>query len=266
MFYVKACQSATFYKKSKEGIKISTVQDIVVVIEAKKQIEAELEAIRKKLKQTADNLDLDNLDDCSYEEVRDLFKEIRYYADKRIVERLSIIVEQKKIEKYPELLKPTYYPEIDTLAISASEKLRLDKAARNNIKNYMTGKDKELSYPLSVEDLELLKGIGIVEKKYKFECLDCGCSCAVISESDLEKYKRSWELVNFEKTSGLTLEQEEEADKLFDEGYYSIHLFCIHDEEFEAEIASEEEFNEYKNNIEVVYKIVKKPDLAYEKL
>lgn len=55
---------------------------------------------------------------------------------------------------------------------------------------------KRLKYPLSIADLELLKSIGIVEKKYDFRCKDCKSSCAVISEGDLERYKRFWELLS----------------------------------------------------------------------
>ena len=66
---------------------------------------------------------------------------------------MSAIVETKKAEKYPDLLKPTYYPEIDTLDISDLEKLRLDKAARWNIRNYISKSNMDrLSYPLSIED------------------------------------------------------------------------------------------------------------------
>ena len=164
-------------------------------------MEEELKEITSKLKLQAKNLKSSDISDCGYEKCRNLYKHLQYYIeDERLLEELSAVVEKKKIEKYPELLKPTYYPEIDSLDISDSEKIRLDKAVRWNIRNYMSKNNtRKLTYPLSIEDLELLKSIGIVEKKYNFICKDCGSSCTIISESDLDKYKRFWELFELEK-------------------------------------------------------------------
>ena len=41
---------------------------------------------------------------------------------------------------------------------------------------------------LSIEDLELLRSVGVAEREYNFRCEKCGCSCDVISEEKLEKY------------------------------------------------------------------------------
>lgn len=48
--------------------------------------------------------------------------------------------------------------------------------------------------------------------------------------------------------------------------YYSLNYNCPKEVELDIEITSEEEFEKYKNNIEVVYRVVKYPDLTYEKL
>ena len=177
-------------------------------------------------------------------------------------------VRQKKIEKYPELLKPTYYPEIDSLDISESEKIRLDKAARWNVRNYLSENNiKKMTHPLSVDDLEMLKNIGIVEKKYNFRCKSCGSSCDIISESDLEKYKRFWELFELEKQKKITSEQLDELDQLEKDGFYEIYLCCMDEDECDdVEITNEKELSDYMRNVEVVYKVVKNPDLTYEKL
>ena len=101
-------------------------------------MEEKIKEIVNKLKLQAKNLKVSDLSDFSYEECRNLYKQIQYYIDdENLLNQLSTIVEKKKIEKYPELLKPTYYPEIDSLEISDSEKIRLDKAARWNVRNYM---------------------------------------------------------------------------------------------------------------------------------
>ena len=138
-------------------------------------MEEKIKEIVNKLKLQAKNLKVSDLSDFSYEECRNLYKQIQYYIDdENLLNQLSTIVEKKKIEKYPELLKPTYYPEIDSLEISDSEKIRLDKAARWNVRNYMNENNiKKMTYPLSIDDLEMLKSIGIVEKKYNFRCESC---------------------------------------------------------------------------------------------
>lgn len=238
-------------------------------IELKAKIEEELKAITNKLKSQANSVDISKLSDHTYEECRNLYKQIQYYIDdKYLLNELSAVVEKKKIEKYPELLKPTYYPEIDSLDISDLEKIRLDKAARWNVRNYMSENNiNKMTHPLFIDDLELLKSIGIVEKKYNFRCKSCGSSCTVISESDLEKYKRFWELFELEKQKKITSEQLDELDQLDKDGFYEIYLSCMDEDECDdVEITSEKELADYMRNVEVVYKVVKNPDLTYEKL
>ena len=238
-------------------------------IELKAKIEKELKDITNKLNSQANSIDISELNDHTYEECRNLYKQIQYYIDdKNLLNQLSTIVEKKKIEKYPELLKPTYYPEIDLLDIFDSEKIRLDKAARWNVRNYMNKNNiKKMTYPLSIEDLELLKSIGIVEKKYNFRCKSCGSSCDIISESVLEKYKRFWKLIELEKQKKITSEQLDELDQLEKDGFYEIYLCCMDEDECDdVEITNEKELSDYMRNVEIVYKVVKSPDLTYEKL
>lgn len=124
-----------------------------------------------------------------------------------------------------------------------------------------------MTYPLSIEDLELLKSIDIVEKKYNFRCKSCGSSCDIISESDLEKYKRFWELIELEKQKKITSEQLDELDQLEKDGFYEIYLCCMDEDECDdVEITNEKELSDYMRNVEIVYKVVKSPDLTYEKL
>lgn len=241
-----------------------------LTIQEKVKIEEGLKEITNKLKLQANSMEIADLNDFGYEECRDLFKQIQYYIeDKSLLNELSTSIEKKKTEKYPELLKPTYYPEIDSLDISDSEKLRLDKAVRWN-SNYININEnnlKKLSYPLSNSDLEMLKSIGIVEKNYRFRCKNCGSICDMISESDLEKYKRFWELFELEKQKKITNEQLDELDQLEKDGFYEIYLCCMDENECDdIEITNEKELFDYMENIEVVYKVIKSPDLTFEKL
>ncbi|MFG6369483.1 MAG: hypothetical protein K1W16_13920 [Lachnospiraceae bacterium] len=250
-------------------MKISTFNDLLLTVQAKIKTEEELKDITSKMKSQVNELELSSFEACTYEASRDLFEQIQYYIDdKELLNKLSEIIETKKIKKYPELLKPTYYPEIDSLNISDSEKLRLDKAARWNFRNYVSKNNIEkLSYPLSINDLKLLKRVGVVEKKYDFRCKECGSSCTVISESDLERHKRFWELQKLEKENKITNEQLDELDQLDKNGFYEIYLYCDNDRECsEIEIVNKKELDEYMNNVEIIYKVAKSPDLRYEKL
>lgn len=232
-------------------------------------MEEKLKEVVNKLKLQAKNLKVSDLSDFSYEECRNLYKQIQYYIDdENLLNELSAVVEKKKIEKYPELLKPIYYPEIDSLDISDSEKIRLDKAARWNVRNYMCENNiNKMTHPLSIDDLELLKSIGIVEKKYNFRCKSCGNSCDIISESDLEKYKRFWELFELEKQKEITDEQLNELDQLEKDGFYEIYWCCMDEIECdEVEITNEKELSDYMRNVEVVYNVAKSPNLTFEKI
>ncbi|MDR1769644.1 MAG: hypothetical protein LBS02_03255 [Hungatella sp.] len=167
------------------------IQDVLKLIEEKEKLKINLEAVGNELKNAANNLDLNEFDNYDYEATRNLYAQVQYLIDDERRKKLSDIVVAKKILKYPQLLKPTYYPEIDALNISDEEKLRLDKAAYMNTRYYMSWDNlNRLEYKLSIEDLELLKTIGVVEKRYNFRCEDCGDQCITISECDFEKYKR----------------------------------------------------------------------------
>lgn len=240
------------------------IQDVLKLIEEKENLKVKLETVGNKLKDAVNVLDLNALDNYDYETIRDLYAQIQYLVDDEGRKKLSDVVAAKKILKYPQLLKPTYYPEIDTLNISDEEKLRLDKAAYMNTRYYMSWDNLDrLEYKLSIQDLELLKSIGIIEKKYSFRCKDCGDPCITISEGDLEKYKRVFQLE--EMGNSLTDEQEEELDKLYEQGFYCIEVCCM-ECDLDYEITNQKALDDYKSYIKEIYKVVKSPDLTFDKL
>lgn len=240
------------------------IQDVLKFIEKKEKLQINLEAVGNELKNAANNLDLNEFDNYDYEATRNLYAQVQYLIDDERRKKLSDIVVAKKILKYPQLLKPTYYPEIDALNISDEEKLRLDKAAYMNARFYMSWDNLDrLEYKLSIQDLELLKSIGIIEKKYSFMCKDCGDPCITISESDLEKYKRVFQLEKM--GNSLTDEQEEELDKLYEQGFYCIEVCCM-ECDFDYEITNQKVLDDYKSYMKEIYRVVKSPDLTFEKL
>ena len=240
------------------------IQDVLKLIETKERLQVELESVRSDLVGAVNNLNFDSLENYDYETVKDLFASVQYLIGDNQRDTLSTIVSAKKIQKYPRLLKPTYYPEIDTLNISDEEKLRLDKAAYMNARYYMSWDNLDrLEYKLSIQDLELLKSIGIVEKKYSFRCKDCGDPGITISESDLEKHKRVFQLEKM--GNSLTDEQEEELDKLYEQGFYCIEVYCMECDS-DYEITNQKVLDDYKSHIKEIYRVVKSPDLTFEKL
>lgn len=238
--------------------------EILKIIDDKYKAEEEVKKIKTKLAEAANNLELRIFDDCDYESAKKIYNSIKYcVSNKNIVEKIATIVEAKKIEQYPALLKPTYYPEIDMLDISDSEKLKLDKVAKQNFRNYIS-KNNAHKLNVSLHDMILLSSVGIAEKRYDFMCKKCGCSCDIVSEKDLIKHKRAWELEK--KCSELTDEQKEELSKLYEDGFSTIFVCCVNCDEFDESICSEAELKGYESYINILYKIVKEPNLKYENL
>ena len=64
----------------------------------------------------------------------------------------------------------------------------------------------------------------------------------------------------------MTEELEQELETLEEDGAGYIYLTCMDDDEFEDEITDMEQFQKYKNNMDTSYRIIKSPDLTYEKL
>ena len=133
-----------------------------------------------------------------------------------------------------------------------------------NTRYYMSEDNLDrLEYKLSVEDLELLASIGVIEKKYTFRCKDCDDPCITISESDLEKYKRVFYLEGL--GNSRTDEQDKELDELYEKGFYCISICCM-ECDLDYEIANQKDLEDYKTYIKEIYKVEKSPDLTYEKL
>lgn len=241
-----------------------TLRDL---IRERKELQKKTMELYAQAEALIEKLTPQDLEACSYEDVKDIIYEIQLSVSDEKRKELMSVIERKKREAYPAMYKPTYFPEIDALPISADEKLRLDMAARQNVRYLMIKENfDKLKYPLSIADLNLLKSIGIVEKNYLFRCRDCGEPATRMSESELLKYKRVWELEQVDYKE-LSEEQQEELDTLLDEGAGIIYIECL-ECGYSKEITSLKELDEYNRSGKVsnFYKVVKTPDLTYEKL
>ena len=261
----------------------NTVNDLLLMLNTLKEHESELNKIQQKFRTAVNNLKINDFKQESYESARDLLKSIQYQIDdKAFLKQLSDIVYEKKIQKYPELLKPTYYPEIDTLEISDEEKLWLDKVARKYYASYIrtvkidgtiyTGIKKEYGLEkgvfYSIEHLEMLKNIGVVERYYNFQCKDCNDSCCMVSETELNNHKRVWKLYKTQKERLLGSNELEILDDLERDGYGLIYVECMDECDTYYEVLNLNDFEKCMENnlINIAYKVVKRPDLTYENL
>lgn len=237
---------------------IKSIKEQIVVIKK----------LKEELKTDCNQLTVEDFNDVTYDEMKSIYNEIKFVLNNDNITKLSDVLEEKKKEKFPELSKATYYPEINNLDISDKERLRLDKAARNSHRLLIyEGRLKLGLYSeLSQEDVDLLYSIGILKRYYDFKS-PAGNSSARMSEDELNKYKRIWELE--EKRYDLTEDESKELDLLYGEyccGCIQLYDINDNDDDYFKEIADRKALDEYKENIDIYYKFSKVPDLTYEKL
>lgn len=242
------------------------IRTIVVMLETlraqKDLLKKELDHVQKEIIGILNELKKDELEELSYEELKTIYKKEQASLNSQVKQAFLNVMESKKKEKYPQLKRPTYFPEIDKLDLSDEEKLRIDKTARKNVKFYMSEDSLERNeFGLSLRDLELLESIGVAGKMYGFYCPDCCNRCILVSEEDMKKHERVWELETIQNPSK---DEIEEFDRMqYD--YGCIYLECM-DCDTSYEITNKKEFDDFEKHRKVFYKIVKKPDLSSENL
>lgn len=237
------------------------------LIVQKKTIEEQLKSLRKQISEIAGTITPDTLKNLSYDEIKAIWDDIKYEVKPK--SSFDAIINEKKIEKYPELRKAVYYPEINVLPISEEEKIRLDRAANKNYRSHISRYNiNRLPAPLSIEDLEMLKDIGVVEKKFMFLCPECGCSATTVTEEELKKYKRTWELNRIEKERKLPEAELDELDKLYEEGYFEIYVSCMDCDDGYEVIESREELDKYmeEQKCTPIYCVKKQPESKWKKI
>ena len=243
---------------------MSDFGELILKISERKDLESDLKSNEEDIKNILCRIDLKEIKEdkhCDYHTWKSIMDDIRLMIPEDLKGEFNILLHCKKIEAYPELLKATYFPEINQLNIPDSEKVRIDEAARVNCRYHMTDNNlSRLEYKLSVEDLEMLESVGVAEKNYAVRCKCCGDQIAWITQYEFDNYKRYFELLENEC---LTEEEEIEADELCSDGFYELYAYCD-DCESEICINNLKEFNDLHFNI--AYKVIKRPDLTYEKL
>lgn len=226
----------------------------------------EMDVLRKERQKLAEQLMPDDFNNLTYEDCKEIYDNFK--SDIGYMEKIEIkaIISNKKLLKYPELSKPTYYPEINKLNVSDNEKLRLDKLARvsyrKRIYDWSMSQNK-----MSEKDIEIFVSLGIAEKRHLFYCPNCGDAALELTEDKFAKYKRTWELKEKIKTSSNEKEIKDILDEfndLIDAGYETITIECMDCDNY-YEINSMDDLNELSSD-KPVYCFFKEPDLTYERL
>ena len=138
----------------------------------------------------------------------------------------------------------------------------MDKILRKNHGYYVSKTTyKKLGFN-SLDELELLASIGIVEKMYEIRCPECWNRLDTISLKDLELHKRVWDIGD---RMPVSEEEHDEWDKLEDMGYGYLSMYCDNCNE-EIYVGSAKEFKEVKDDLLPLYKINKMPDLWSEQI
>lgn len=184
-----------FINKNKKGyIMAGIIENLRRNIEEYNKLNEKMDKVRKERETLTLQLNPKDIENLTYKDCKILFDNIKYYIkDKKIKLEIEGILYNKKILEYPQMLKPTYYPEIDKLSVSENDKLRLDKLARKNYRVYIRDWTIDGS-DFTQEELEMFVNIGIAEKHYDFLCNSCGEVMFSTSENDLNLHKKVWEL------------------------------------------------------------------------
>lgn len=239
------------------GMGTGIVNELINKLYKQQNLEDELDDLKRDVMFLKKKLTKEELEDLSYEDFKWLWDKVGYggvgYLFKDIYER-------KRLEKYPELCRAVYFPEINTLDISDEHKRRIDRALRNNINSEITETNIEYGNikGIEIEDIKPLYELGILRKTIVFKIY--GETCLVLKENELNKYLRAWELID--KGINLSYSEEAELDSLEKDGYYYIY---INDEVGNfVDLNRKEDFDNYEEKY-YFYKICKKPDLSWDK-
>lgn len=233
------------------------VNELINKLYMQKNLEDELDDLKRDIMDLKRKLTKEELDSLSYEDFKWLWDKVGYG---NVAYRFKDIYKKKRLEKYPELCRAVYFPEINTLDISDEDKRRIDRALRNNINNEITETNIEYGKikGIEIEDIEPLYELGILRKIIVFKI--CSETCLALKEDELNKYLRAWELID--KGINLSYSEEAELDLLEKDGYY-----CIYFEDkygnFVA-LTCKEDFDKYEEKY-YFYKICNKPDLSWDK-
>lgn len=225
--------------------------DIYTILSLKEQLD-DINKQRKDLtaaiKKYCESLDTEYLKTLDYVEFKEFFYSLENYLPKNI----QAFYRKVREEKYPELKKSIYYPELNQIGFLSSEKIKTIDNLLGTLwskKGNFIGRAFDIAAGLNKEESKKLKTFccekRIFAKKYAFLCLCKNCTSRLFSEEEFNQIKKYYE-------SGI-------GD--IEEPY--IYIECEYDSENCYEIYDKKSFEnaEYK----IFYVKEKEPDNRHEK-
>ena len=247
---------------------MSTINEVLEIRNKYDALKKQEEELWHEMKEVFNVIDIEEYQKLNYDECKNVFEKVLYRIDDEVKNKLSEILKKKKAEVYPEILKAHYYPELNTLSLSDKDTVEIDNFIRHHLRHIFTENLINECKPLT-ENIDGIVSLGILEKKYSLKCCECGDSSETLSQDELDRHKRIWEIEAIVKDTGWTDELDAEFYCLYEEcSHGCIEIYCMDCDDMHKEITNLNEFEEYLSdgNIEVYYRINKNPNLTYEKL
>lgn len=227
--------------------------DIYTILSLKEQLD-DLDKKRtclcSNIKKYCESLDPEYLKTLDYAELKDFFRALELY----LPESIQTVYKEIREEKYPELKKAVYYPELNQIDFLPLKKIKtIDTLLGKKWKKDIFIYDPFYSAAgLSSEEQEKFNDFavkkGIFARKYRFRC-KCGkCFGRLFSENAFNNMKRYYE-------SGIDTTGSDEVDSYF-------YIECEYDTDYDLEICDKKSFERAKYDI--CYIKVKEPNTEHE--
>lgn len=230
----------------------------------KEELEKEIHDLDNDIRTLEKKLAPEEVENMSYEKLKWLLYEIEYGVTRPKRVKFEEIIERKREEKYPELKRAVYFPDINLLFIPDKDKKRIDRALADNCR-FMLSEERIMRGVITgikVDELETLHKIGVLKKSVGFYIE--GEYCCTYSEDELNKYFRYFELDEKFSNSDLSIDELKEWVDLDVSGYSSI---WIEDEDGNCtELLSKEDYDSYGDK-EIIYQVNSgKMDTSWDKV
>lgn len=216
----------------------------------KEDLEKEIHDLDNDIRMLEKKLTPEEVENMSYEKLKYLWHEIEYGVIRPKRAKFEEILERKREEKYPELKRAVYFPDINQLDIPDEDKKRIDRTLADNCR-FMFSEERIMCGVITgikVDELETLHKIGVLKKSVRF-CID-GEYCCRYSEDELGKYFRFWELDR--RYWELNEDELKEWGSLAGEAYTAIYI--EDEEENYEELLNKEDYDSYDEK-EIIYQV-----------
>lgn len=227
--------------------------DIYTILSLKEQLD-DLDKKRtclcSNIKKYCESLDPEYLKTLDYTELKEFFRALELY----LPESIQTVYKEIREEKYPELKKAVYYPELNQIDFLSLKKIKtIDTLLGTKWRKGDFIYDPfYFAAGLNREEQEKFNNFavkkGIFARKYRFRC-NCGkCFGKLLSEDEFNNMKYFYE-------SGVNTAGSSEDD-------YYIYIDCEYDPDCALEIFDKKSFERAKYDI--FYINSKEPNTEYE--